>query len=401
VSIPTPQSAGAVDVSKALQWLHEHRDAVLADLRTYVSLETPSNSKPHLDRGLDWLTQRLRDTLDEPAALSRIDGGTHGDTLVADFPGAGSRRLMLLCHYDTVWNAGTLDEWPFTVTGSIASGPGVFDMKAGLIQALWAVRALDAAGLPRPPLRFVLNGDEELGSITSQPAVESAADGVAAALVLEPGIDGAVKTARKGVGIFRVDVHGVEAHAGLDPQKGVSAIDELARTVLGLRSLQDLDRGTSINIGTVNGGSRTNVIAGHAWAMLDVRVASPEETARIDAALAATVPTHEQLKIEITGGWNRPPMPRTRGIAAMYDLARTLAAGLGEDLRECSAGGGSDANFLAALGLPVLDGIGAVGAGAHSRDEHIVIDATVARTALVAALIHAFAMADDAQGGQP
>ena len=276
--------------------------------------------------------------------------------------------------------------------GGIARGPGVFDMKSGLVQALWAVRALDAAGLARPPLRFVLNGDEEVGSPTSRPVVEASADGVSAALVLEPGIGGALKTARKGIGFFRIDVTGVEAHAGLDPEKGISAIDELARIVLALRSVQDLERGTSVNVGTVAGGSRSNVIAGHAWAAVDVRVTDAAEAARVDAALCALTPADPRLSVVVSGGWNRPPMPRTPGIAAMVDLARALAAGLGEDLAECAVGGGSDANFLAALGVPLLDGLGAVGAGAHARDEHIDIDATVARGALVAGIIHAFAL---------
>ncbi|WP_406080128.1 M20 family metallopeptidase [Micromonospora sp. NBC_00858] len=390
--LPGTDRAAEADLGKALRWLVENTDALLADLETYVRLETPSDSKPHLDRGLDWLTGLLTATLGDPESMTRHDGGTYGDTLVADFSGLGSRRLLLLCHYDTVWKAGTLAEWPYAVTGPAATGPGIFDMKTGLILGLWAIRALDAVGLTRPPLRIVLNGDEELGSISSRPTVEAAADGVTAALVLEPGVDGAVKTARKGVGIFRIEVDGVESHAGLDPERGVSAIDEVARIVLHLRSLQDLDRGTSLNVGTVTGGSRTNVIAGQARAMLDVRVTTPAEAARIEAAVTALTPAHEKLTIRVTGGWNRPPMPRTPGIAAMYGLARTIAAGLGEDLRECAAGGGSDANFLAALELPVLDGIGAVGDGAHARGEHILIEPTVARAALVAGLIHVFAL---------
>ena len=391
-NLPTPEVARSVDLSKIRQWLAEHRDDILAEIRDYVSIETPSNSKPDLDRGLAWLTRRLTDALGEPATVERVTSATHGDTLVADFPGTGDRRLLVLCHYDTVWNAGTLDDWPFTVEDGIARGPGVFDMKTGLVQALWAVRALDAAGLDRPPLRFVLNGDEELGSPTSRSTVEAAAAGIAAALVMEPGVDGALKTARKGVGMFRLDVRGVEAHAGLDPDKGVSAVDELARQILRLRELHDLARGTSVNVGTIGGGSRNNVIAGHAWATVDVRVTDPEEAARIDTALAAVTPTRDRLQVAVTGGWNRPPMPRTAGISAMFDLAHVLADGLGDRLPESAAGGGSDANFLAALDVPLLDGVGAVGAGAHARDEHIDVDATVARTALVAGLVHVFAL---------
>jgi len=393
--IPSPAVAGSVDLSAVRRWLVDRRADLLAEIAEYVSIETPSNSKPHLDQGLDWLTGRLTAVLGPPAASERFAGGEHGDTLVADFPGTGTRRLLVLCHYDTVWDAGTLDDWPFAVTDGIARGPGVFDMKTGLVQALWAVRALDAAGLPRPPMRIVLNGDEELGSVSSRPFLEAASAGVTAALVLEPGVDGALKTARKGIGFFRVDVTGVEAHAGLDPEKGVSAIDELARIVLALRALQDLGRGTSVNVGTIAGGTRNNVIAGHAHATIDVRVTDPAEADRVDAALAALTPTDRRLGITVGGGWNRPPMPRTPGIAAMVELARALAGGLGEELGERAVGGGSDANFLAALGVPLLDGLGAVGAGAHARDEHVDIDATVARTALVAALIHAFALPEE------
>jgi glutamate carboxypeptidase len=389
--VPRP---AAVDALPLRRWLRNRRADVLAEIGDYVGVETPSDSKPHLDRGLDWVTARVTAALGPPTTVQRVRSATHGDTLVADFAGTGPRRLLVLCHYDTVWPAGTLAAWPFTADGLIARGPGIFDMKAGLVQALWAVRALDAVGLPRPPLRVVLNGDEEVGSVTSRPALEAAAAGVAAALVLEPGIDGALKTARKGLGLLRVDVTGVEAHAGLDPDKGVSAIDELARVVLELRALADLGRGTSVNIGTITGGTRANVIAGHASATVDVRVTDPAEAARVDAAVAALRPRDPRLRVVVEGGWNRPPMPRTPGIAAMVDLARTLAASLGDDLPERSVGGGSDGNFLAALGVPLLDGLGAVGAGAHARDEHIDIDATVDRAALIAAIVHAFALPD-------
>ncbi|SNT55980.1 glutamate carboxypeptidase [Asanoa hainanensis] len=391
MDIPSADLARTLDLSVARRWLLDRRADLLAELGDYVSRETPSDSKPHLDAGLDWLSGRLTEVLGPPESVRRVPSATHGDTLVADFAGVGPRRLLVLCHYDTVWGAGTLAERPFVVEGRIARGPGVFDMKAGLVQALWAVRALDAAGLSRPPLRVVLNGDEELGSPSSRPVLEAAADGVTAALVLEPGLAGALKTARKGIGMFRIDVTGVEAHAGLDPEKGISAIDELARIVLTLRAVQDLARGTSVNVGTIAGGTRGNVIAGHAWAAVDVRVADPAEARRVDAALGSLEPGDPRLTVTVGGGWNRPPMTRTPGIAAMVDLARALAARLGGDLSECAVGGGSDANFLAALGVPLLDGLGAVGAGAHARDEHIDVDATVARAALVAAIVHAFA----------
>jgi len=398
VNLLPPGRAREVDVAKVRRWLRERREAFVADLATYVSLETPSTSKACLARALDWITGYLTDALGPPERLAVTDGGAHGDVLVADFAGAGPHRLMMLCHYDTVWEEGTLAGWPFAVRDGVATGPGVFDMKTGLVQAVWAVRALDAAGIARPPLRFVLNGDEELGSPASRATVEAAAEGVVAALVMEPGVDGAVKTARKGVGIFRIETRGVEAHTGLDPDKGVSAIDEMAATVLELRALHDLDRGTSVNVGTVRGGTRSNVVAGHAEASLDVRVTDMVEAARVEEALTTIAPHIGGARVTITGGWNRPPMPRTPGNAAMYELARIVAAGLGEELGECAAGGGSDGNFLAAAGLPVLDGLGAVGAGAHSRGEHVLVDPSVARAALVAGLMHCFALEEASAG---
>jgi glutamate carboxypeptidase len=372
------------------EWVRAHRDDLLADVADYVGIETPSDDKSALDRGLSWVDGRLRDRLGAPGSVRECDGGPHGDTRVYDFPGEGE-PVLLLCHYDTVWPLGTLASWPFTVDGDRATGPGIFDMKSGLVHAVWALRALDAAGLPRPAVRLVLNGDEEIGSPASRPVIEEAAAGTRATLVFEASAGGAVKTARKGVGLFRVHARGVEAHAGLDPAKGASAVDELARAVLALHGLSDPDAGTTVNVGVISGGTRQNVIAGAATGEIDVRVSSAAEAARIDAGLAALSAHDPRAAVEVTGGWNRPVMERSESVARLYELAREEAAELGVTLRECSVGGASDGNFVAALGHPVLDGFGAVGDGAHARHEHISVEGMLERTALAAAVLHRLA----------
>jgi glutamate carboxypeptidase len=369
-------------------WVRAHRDDLLADVAAYVGIETPSDDKESLARGLSWVDGWLRERLGAPAAVRDVDGGPHGDVKVYDFPGSGARPVLLLAHYDTVWPLGTLADWPFAVDGDRATGPGIFDMKSGLVHAVWALRALDAAGLPRPAVRLVLNGDEEIGSPASRPVIEQAAAGTRATLVFEAAADGAVKTARKGVGLFRVRATGVEAHAGLDPAKGASAVDELARAVLALHALADPAAGTTVNVGVISGGSRQNVIAGAASGEVDVRVASAAEAARIEAGLAALTAHDPRAAVTVEGGWNRPVMERSAAIAGLYDLAREQAAGLGVTLAECSVGGASDGNFVAALGHPVLDGFGAVGDGAHARHEHISVEGMLERTALAAAVLH-------------
>jgi glutamate carboxypeptidase len=379
------------DPKALLQWVTEHRDDMLADLKTYVELESPSSDKESLNRTLAWLGSWLDGHLGEPARIHRVDGGERGDIEVRDYPGRGDRPILLLCHYDTVWPLGTLAEIPFRIDGDRGTGPGIFDMKSGLVHAVWALKALAAAGLERPPIRLLLNGDEETGSMSSRPVIEAEAAGVAAALVFEASAEGAIKTGRKGVGIFRVDATGVEAHAGLDPEKGCSAIDEIARVVLYLHGLTDLSRGTSVNVGILEGGTRTNVAAGKASAQLDVRVASQEETERIDRALAELRPHDPRATLTVSGDWNRPVMERTATTVALYERARDIASELGIQLDEISVGGASDGNFVAALGVPVLDGFGAVGDGAHARHEHISVQGMLERTALAAATLHALA----------
>ncbi|WP_338051323.1 M20 family metallopeptidase [Pseudonocardia acidicola] len=391
MSVPYPDVMARVDVAALRGRLDGHRDEMVADLVAYAEHETPSDDRALLAAGLAHVEGWVADRLGTPASRTRHGSAEHGDVLVLQLDGAGERPLTLLAHYDTVWSAGTLADWPVRIDGDRLTGPGVFDMKAGLVQAVWAVRALRAAGLPHPPLRLLLNGDEEIGSPFSRPLIEKACADAAAVLVFEAAADGAVKTARKGVGLWDVRVRGVESHAGLDPAAGASAIDELARVVRTLHDATDPDAGTNVNVGVVRGGTRSNVVAGAAEAGVDVRVRTTAEQARIDALMAGLRAHDPRAEVTPIGGWNRPVMERSPAIAAVYALARAAAAQIGVDLAETAVGGASDGNFAAALGRPVLDGLGAVGAGAHARHEHVSIDGMVERAAVAAGVIAAFA----------
>ncbi|NLU74462.1 M20 family metallopeptidase [Streptomyces sp. HNM0575] len=379
---------------------------MVRDLAAYTAQGSSSDDREELNSCLEWLRGWLDESLGAPGdtgiteeRLVRGDAGAvAGDVVVRRYPasrtapGNGEARpVLLLAHYDTVWPTGTLAEWPFRREEDRIHGPGVFDMKAGLVQAVWALRALDALGLPRPACTLMLNGDEETGSLASSDAIVAEAAGSRAALVFEAAADGAVKTARKGVGLFRLTVDGVEAHAGLDPAAGASAVEEAAHQVLQLSALSDLSAGTTVNVGVLHGGTRSNVTAGRAVADFDVRVASTAEQKRVEAALTTVSPVNPRTKVTVTGEWNRPVFERTPGVARLYGLARACAEPLGLALRETSVGGASDGNFVLAAGVPVLDGLGAVGAGAHARTEHTTVTGMTERAALAAGVLAAFA----------
>ena len=242
-AVPPPSAVDGVDVAALHRWLDARRPQLVDDLVAYAELETPSDDLALLKKGLAHVEEWLAERLGPPADRAHHASGEYGDVVVLEYAGHGDRPLTLLAHYDTVWSAGTLDGWPVRVDGDRVSGPGVFDMKAGLVQAAWAVRALRAADVPHPPLRLLLNGDEEVGSRFSRPLIEQACADAAAVLVFEASADGALKTGRKGVGIFEVAARGVEAHAGLDPESGASAVDEIARVVLQLHAASDLRGG--------------------------------------------------------------------------------------------------------------------------------------------------------------
>jgi glutamate carboxypeptidase len=369
----------------------DHVDAILRDVIELVEVETSSYDKPALDRGVAHLQDLLRRHLGDPSDLRRHDGGEQGDVLTATYAGTGGGHVSVLAHYDTVWPTGTLVDWPVTtdqVDGGLrTTGPGIFDMKTGLVQGIWALRLLRESDVATPTVTFVLNGDEEIGSIFSRSVIESVASGTDATLVLEPSVAGAVKTGRKGIGIFGLETYGVESHAGLDPEAGASAVHALARVIADATRIARPEVGTTVNVGLVDGGSGSNVVAGRASALVDVRVADPAEQDRVDREFDALGTGDDRVTLKVTHGWNRPPMTLGPATRPLLELARGVAADLGSPLRDVSVGGASDANFVAALGKPVLCGLGAVGHGAHARGEYVDPATVPHQTALVAALL--------------
>ncbi|MFI1356669.1 M20 family metallopeptidase [Streptomyces sp. NPDC020898] len=364
------------------------------DLRTLVAYETPSDDKELLTAGLAAIETWAHRRLGPPDEALRHDGGAYGDVLELLYRGTSQTTVLLLAHYDTVWPAGTLAEWPFTVTDDgRVSAPGAFDMKCGLVQAVWALRLLRERNLPRPTVRLLLNGDEEIGSPFSRPHIERLSEHVAATLVCEPaaGEEGDLKTARKGVGLFEVAVEGVEAHAGLDPYGGASAVHALAELVTRIAGLGSREHGTTVNVGVISGGTGRNVIAGHARCGVDVRIADPAEATRIDSELAALTASDPRVRVSVTGDWNRPAMVPTPASQLLFKQAESVAVELGLAIRQTAVGGASDGNFVSALRRPVLDGLGPVGGGAHARDEHVVLAHVPARVALLAGLLTAHA----------
>ena len=364
------------------------------DLRTLVECETPSDDKELLSAGLAAIEAWAHRRLGPPDEALRHDGGEHGDVLELLYRGTSETEVLLLAHYDTVWPAGTLAEWPFTVTDDgRVSAPGAFDMKCGLVQAVWALRLLRERNLPRPTVRLLLNGDEEIGSPFSRPHIERLSEQVAATLVCEPaaGPDGDLKTARKGVGLFEVAVEGVEAHAGLDPYGGASAVHALAELVTQIAKLGSREHGTTLNVGVISGGTGRNVIAGHARCGVDVRISDPAEATRIGTELAALTASDPRVRVSVTGGWNRPAMVPTPASELLFKQAQSVAVDLGFTARETAVGGASDGNFVSALGRPVLDGLGPVGGGAHARGEHVLLAHVPTRIALLAGLLMAHA----------
>jgi glutamate carboxypeptidase len=381
-------SSIAYEKSPPLAAIAEYQPRFLEWLRQLVEIESPSDSKPAVERCADAAADLAASF---GAHVRRRRQRAFGDTLELRFGPSrrGATPLMLLGHLDTVWPMGTLASMPFRIADGRIWGPGVLDMKAGVVMAFIALQALREADALRHPVTFLLSSDEEVGSTVSRSIIEKLARESSAVFVLEPaqGLDGAYKTARKGVGGYTLRVEGVASHAGVDFERGHSAIHELAYQLEKIRSFTELDRGLTVNAGVIRGGTRTNVVAAQAEAEIDVRIARLKDAARIDRKFRSLRARDRRCVLHLEGGMNRPPMERSRGTVALYRRAATLAAGMGFALAEAATGGGSDGNFTAALGVPTLDGMGAVGEGAHASHESVLIKDLIPRTALLAEMI--------------
>jgi glutamate carboxypeptidase len=390
---PTPEKRLQTDAgrelwSERLQYFQNSQSAMVQTICELVQIESPSDDKIAGDRMCEAIAEKFRALGGE---LRIHPAEAFANHLQIDFPGREKAKpVLLLGHFDTVYPMGTLANMPCRISGNKLHGPGVLDMKSGIALMWHAIAALQAwhGALPRP-VTVLLVSDEEVGSHSSRAITESLAKKSSAVLVLEPaaGLRGAVKTARKGVGDYTLKIKGVAAHAGLDPGKGHSAILELARQIVVIAKLNNLQQGISVNAGIIHGGTRTNVVAADAAAEIDVRIKRAKQAAGLDRKLRSLKPFDKRCSLEIGGGINRMPMERTPGVAALYKKAREVARQLDWNLEEAAVGGGSDGNFTAGMGIPTLDGLGGVGEGAHAVHEHILISELPRRALLLAGLI--------------
>lgn len=351
-------------------------DTALSLLRRLVEIESPTGSV-----GVSEVAEVMAGELRARGAAATVLDGGH---VRADLPGP-EPALAVIGHCDTVWPEGTLATMPFKADGDVAHGPGVYDMKACLVLLL---AAIDEAGQGRRAMRVFLTADEEQGSRTARAPLRAAVEGVGAAFVVEPPThEGHLKTSRKGLGRFRISVDGRPAHAGTNLREGASAVEELAQQVIRVHALTDHERGVSVNVGTISGGTAENVVAAHAEASLDVRVTKADDVETVEDALRALEPVVAGTTITITGTWTRPPMVPTPASRMLFAKAQEHARALGFELGEAASGGGSDGNLISSWGVPVLDGLGAQGGGAHAFDEHVRLDSLHLRARLLARLL--------------
>ncbi len=355
-------------------------------LRALVEHESPSNNKERVDEVGAFITNWLREQGFAPQVLPRQDVG---DIVWAEWGKEQPGRILVLCHIDTVWQTGSLERNPFRVEDGRIYGPGIFDMKGGVASTLKIQEYLNRGWIsPAKKVRFLYTTDEELTSSHSRPVIEEFARESDAVLVTEPPLPGGgLKTERKGVGSYLLKIHGKSAHSGVEPEKGIDAVDELSRRIGEIRSLSQSEQGTTVTVTQVRGGTAINVIAEYAEAVVDTRFSSKQEADRVDQALRNMKPEVEGARLELEGGIERYPMVKTDGSHELFLTAREIAAELGFDLDEGGSGGGSDGNFTSALGIPTLDGMGIPGDGAHAWHEHVQVDQLAPRIALLARLI--------------
>ena len=358
---------------------------LLGHMRELVEVESPSEDKARVDRAgalvCGW-AEALGGT------VKRHKQRAFGDVLELRFGPVRSKRgrVLLLGHLDTVWPVGTLAKMPWREDGGKIYGPGLLDMKAGVVMALEAIAAVKALGMERP-VTLLLVSEEEVGSPVSRGITEKVSAGCEAVFVLEPAQGLAYKTARKGIGNYQLRVEGVASHSGVDFERGHSAVLEMARVIEKVSAFTDLSKGLTVNVGTVRGGTQSNVVAAECEAMVDVRIVKASDAARVARMFKGLRVADKGCKLTVSGGINRPPMERKAGTVALYKQARRLAAEMGFVLEEAATGGGSDGNFTAAIGVATLDGMGAVGQGAHAVHEHVVREKLLERTVLLAGMI--------------
>jgi len=365
--------------------IESNHNEMLEYLRKIVEFESPSHDKEKLDKLAEWISNAFKELTGGKSEIIEVE--KYGNHVRCEW-GEGDKQILILAHFDTVWPAGTLKKKPFRIDGDRAYGPGVFDMKGGLIQGLFALKALRQVGVKlNKKIVFFFDSDEEIGNPSSKKLIEKEAKRSDYVFVLEPAMDGGLKTSRKGVGIYQLAVRGIPSHAGADPEKGVSAIDELARQIVKLHSQTDLSSGTTINVGTISGGTASNVIAERATAKIDVRAKTTEELKRIHQLILGLRPIKDKIEITTSGEINRMPLERTESIREMFEVARNIAKNeIGFELTQKETGGYSDGNITAPF-APTLDGLGAVGGGAHANHEHLLISHMPERCALLAGLL--------------
>jgi len=366
--------------------LTERQEAMVNLLRSFVEYETPSRDKPAVDRFTTYLAGVFGQLGGEVTMFERPSAG---NIVRAGF-GNGPGQALILCHVDTVWPFGELARRPFRIEGGKAFGPGALDMKGGTVQAIFALQAVMAAKAKMSrKVVFLCTTDEEIGSAAARELIEEEARKSAYVLVPEPasGAEGAVKLTRKGWGMFDVHVTGRSAHAGNDHAKGINAVEEMARQVLKLQAMTDYGTGTTISAGEISGGRGYNVIPDKASLKVDLRASTQAELLGARDKILGLTPFLEGATVSVTGDLNRAPLEATPGNCALYQKAKKIAAELGYDLPGAHVGGVSDGNFTSALGVATLDGIGAVGDGAHALHEHLVLSAMAPRAALIAGLL--------------
>jgi glutamate carboxypeptidase len=371
-------------MSQILDYLRDRSPAMVETLEQLVMLDSPSDNPAAVNAVGDFLSSAFG-ALD--AHVERLPQSVFGDHLRISW-GEGERQVLLVGHMDTVWPLGEAEHRPFRVSGKTATGPGVFDMKGGLVIGLYAVTALRDLDLaPAHRLVFLLNADEEVGSLTSRPFIEDEARRSDAVLVLEPSREGALVVWRKGVGRFEMEVQGLASHSGAAHERGVSAVEELAHQILRMEAMTDYGCGTTVNVGVVQGGSKVNVRPASAWAAIDLRVTTAAEGQRMTEALLGLQPVNPKASLIVSGGINRPPWESSSQGDALFERAKGVGRSLELDLWPAGTGGGSDGNFTASLGVPTLDGLGVVGDHAHALTEWVDLASLPRRAALLAELL--------------